>query len=540
MASQYALTVTNEKIWKFFQLHPALTLEATALLFIDLHDKLTLAPSATLNTSITAELMDQIKRLQLQVTSMAESFTSAQANTTQHFNSKLEECKKNYIEDVKTIMSSNVMDRVAPLLREQNSMMLDKTQLLFASLVPKNQDDTGFKQIQESMKTLQSSMTEFKMEISHNVVDKVAPLVKEQNAIMLDRTRLLMNELLPKHNEDQLAKQLQDSMRILQCSITEETNKLLTNSITPKSFADFIQGVEHKFASVAQSSQTLFGSTEQRLDLSIRDIKASTEAQLSYLKDNHTVTTALNTSVLDLLKKMENSSSKGKLSENIVSSILHALYPSAQIDSVGTTKETGDIILSRLAKPKILIENKNWERNVTQDEVKKFIHDVERNNCCGLFLSQNYGVAHKENFQIDISGKNVVLYLHEVQNDAEKIKVAINIIDHFKAKLDELDSAVEYDTISKDVLDDIKREYHNYGLHKLTMIKLIKDCNQTLLKQIDELQLPSLDDYLMKRFASSTSKFVCECGFIGKNQSSMSAHQRACTRKTIVTQVLSK
>ncbi len=55
---------------------------------------------------------------------------------------------------------------------------------------------------------------------------------------------------------------------------------------------------------------------------------------------------------------MENSSTKGKLSENILFNSLHSLYPCSQIDHVGTTKETGDIILTRNNKPKILIEIK--------------------------------------------------------------------------------------------------------------------------------------------------------------------------------------
>ena len=127
-------------------------------------------------------------------------------------------------------------------------------------------------------------------------------------------------------------------------------------------------------------------------------------AIINYLKElssaNQNITSSLNSSVSELLKKMENSSSKGKLSENIVFKILHSLYPCSQIDSVGTTKETGDIILTRNNKPKILIENKNWDKNVVQDEVKKFIHDVENIDCCGLFLAQNHGIANKENFQI--------------------------------------------------------------------------------------------------------------------------------------------
>ena len=84
--------------------------------------------------------------------------------------------------------------------------------------------------------------------------------------------------------------------------------------------------------------------------------------------------------------------------------ILNTLYPSAQdIEYVGDKKETGDIMLVRENKPTILVENKNWEKIVSKEEVKKFIHDVETQNCCGIFLSQNTGIANKRNFEITIN-----------------------------------------------------------------------------------------------------------------------------------------
>jgi hypothetical protein len=545
MTSQYALTINNEKIWNFYNNHPSLNFETTNLLFMDVLEKFLQDANTSLNTNITAQLVDHIKQLQSQIISMTDNLSRTQNETVLNFNYKLSEFKRDYIEEVKVILTNNVSEKVAPLMKEQNSMMLDKTHLLINSLIPKNQDDTMVRQINDSMKLLQSSITDFKKEyiedvkmiLTNNVAERVAPLVKEQNAIMLDKTHLLINELIPKNHDDTLIKQINESMKDLHNSIAEDTNKLLTSSINQQSFNDFISGIDNKFSSSLVASQTLFGSTEQRLNSSIREIKSSTEAQLNYLKEisssNQNITSSLNNSVSDLLKKMENSSSKGKISENIVFNILHSLYPCSQIDSVGTTKETGDIILTRNNKPKILIENKNWDKNVVKEEVKKFIHDVEKNDCCGLFLSQNYGIANKENFQIDISGKNILLYLHEVNNDAEKIRVAISIIDHFKNKLDELDEIndqTEVDTISKEILDNINREYQNHGIQKTNMIKLIKECNQKMLKQMDDIKIPSLEDYLSKRFAFSTSKYTCKyCGFVGKNRGSMSAHNRGCT-----------
>jgi hypothetical protein len=549
MSTQYALTINNEKLWNFYNDHPTLNFETTNLLFMEVLEKFLQDANSSMSSNITSQLVDHIKQLQNQITVLTENHTRSQNETIMSFALKLTEFKKDYIEDVKTIISNNVSDKVAPLLKEQNSMLLDKTHLLINSLIPKNNDDnTMVRQINDSMKVLQSSMNDFKKEyiedvkmiLTNNVAEKVAPLVKEQNAIMLDKTHILITDLLPKNNDESIIKQFNESMKTLQSAITEDTNKLLTSSINQKSFNEFIHGIDNKFSTALQSSQSLFGSTEQRLDSSIREIKLSTDTQLNFLKEltssNQTITSSLNNSVTDLLKKMENSSTKGKLSENIVFNILHSLYPCSQIDPVGTTKETGDIILTRNNKPKILIENKNWEKNVVQEEVKKFIHDVEKNDCCGLFLSQNYGIANKENFQIDISGKNILLYLHEVNNDAEKIRVAISIIDHFKNKLDELDNNEEVDTISKELLDTINREYQNHSVQKLNMIKLIKDCNQKMLKQMDDIQIPTLDNYLSSRYAFSTSKFTCEyCSYVAKNQSSMSAHKRGCTIKRNIT-----
>jgi rubrerythrin len=545
MTSKYALIIDNEKLWKFYNAHPNLNFEKTNLLFMDVLEKFLQDANSSLTTSITSQLIDQIKNLQTQINVMTENHTRMQNETVLNFNYKLSEFKKDYIEEVKLILNNNVSEKVAPLLKEQNSIMLDKTHILINSLIPKTQDDlTSVKQISDTMKTLQSSFVEFKrdyiddvkMILTNNVSEKVAPLLKEQNAIMIDKTHLLINELIPKNQEDVVVKNINESLKSLYSSISDDTNKLLSSSITQKSFDDFISSIDKKFSTIIQSSQSLFGSTEQRLDTSIREIKNSTEAQLNYLRElsssNQSVTSSLNNSVSELLKKMENSSSKGKISENIVFNILHTLFPCSQIDFVGTTKETGDIILTRSNKPKILIENKNWDKNVVQEEVKKFIHDVEKNDCCGIFLSQNFGIANKENFQIDVSGKNVLLYLHEVHNDAEKIRVAISIVDHFKSKLDELDNNSEIDTISKEILDTINREYQNHAVQKMNMIKLIKECNQKMLKQVEEIQIPSLEDYLSTRYAFSTTKFTCEfCGYIAKNQSAMSAHQRGCNVK---------
>ena len=239
----------------------------------------------------------------------------------------------------------------------------------------------------------------------------------------------------------------------------------------------------------------------------------------------------------NFFNKFENSSKKGAMSENIMHNILSGLYPKAEINSVGQTKETGDIMLLRHQKPVILIENKNWNRPVVQTEVSKFIRDIEVQKCHGIFLSQNTTITTKDNFEINIHDGNVLVYIHEVNNDPEKIKVAVDIIDNFVIMLREFENqdamGMEVDTISREITDHINAEFQNFIMQKNSMIKMSRDFNQKLVKQLEDFNMPSLENYLSLKYSkASSSKHVCEfCGFVGKNSQSRAAHMRGCQEK---------
>jgi hypothetical protein len=170
--------------------------------------------------------------------------------------------------------------------------------------------------------------------------------------------------------------------------------------------------------------------------------------------------------------------------------------------------------------------------------VKKFIHDVDTQNCSGLFLSQEGGIVNKDNFEINIHNRNVLLYIHNVNYNPEIIKIAIDIIDSFKSKLDEITLTDDY-PISKDNLEEINREYQIFAEQKLNQLKLVKEFSQKMIKSIEDLQLPSLEKMLSSRFGYITSgKFICEkCNFIGKNPLALSVHKRTCDKTILPTQV---
>jgi len=447
--TDYSLLCENKKVWEFYEQHQNLDFETMNLLFVNILEELNKDITSSLSNNIASQLLTNIKNLQEQIEKM-------NIDTQTNFKNKFSDFKKEYIEDMKMILSNN------------NS-------------------------------------------------EKIAPLIKEYNGTLLDKTQLLLNDVVPKNNE-LLLSQVKENIKNFHSSIQEDSKKLLSSTLNQQSLDNFIQTMENKFTNNQQMIQSIIQSSEQKLDTKITL--------------NQHIQTTLQKDVSDLLKKMENSSMKGKCSENILFNILQSLYTTAEIDVVGEQKETGDIMLKRKNKPTILIENKNWNKNVVQDEVKKFIRDVETQNCCGLFLSQNFGIANKDNFEINIHNGNILLYVHEVNNDAEKIKIAIDIIDNFKIKFDECCSNNDGYTIEKEILDEINKEYQLFATQKMLQIKTVKDFSTKMVKQLDDMQLPSLEHFLSTKYAFSCSKFVCEfCEYIAKNQSAMSAHKRGCKGK---------
>ena len=114
----------------------------------------------------------------------------------------------------------------------------------------------------------------------------------------------------------------------------------------------------------------------------------------------------------DFFNKYKNSSHKGQLGENQLETVLNQVFPTSEVLNTTSIKAACDFRVNRTQKESILFETKEYDRNVTLDEVKKFIRDVEQQKCHGVFLSQNSGITSKQHFQIDMIGKNIAIYIH--------------------------------------------------------------------------------------------------------------------------------
>jgi hypothetical protein len=407
-----------------------------------------------------------------------------------------------------------IVDMLEKIIQSEPNLINETLHCLQAKMetmtqdISKIQNDSQNHLMLKMMEMKDIYIDQLKSALTNNVSEKIQPILKEHTCIFLDKTQLLLNDLIPK-NQEHMKTELNHSLQRFE---------MMKEKYNPQELTAFIQNLETKFnQSVIETNEKLMRS-EYKLESGFKEMRELTS------------TNQQNMSLI--LNKMENSSSKGKISENVLNHILQLLYPSACIDCVGTQKETGDIMLSRRDKHTILIENKNWDKNVPQAEVQKFIRDCETQQCSGLFLSQNCGICNKDNFEIDIHDGNVLLYIHNVNYDKEIIKVGIDIIDHFKTNLDKINDTIDVNTIKKDVLDSIHREYNHYRIQKEMLQKMIKDTQSKLLKQVDELKMPDLEHYLSMYYSFSSGKFKCQyCDFISEKKAGIASHERGCKKK---------
>ena len=148
-------------------------------------------------------------------------------------------------------------------------------------------------------------------------------------------------------------------------------------------------------------------------------------------------------------------------------------------------------------------------------------------------LAQNRGIANKRNFEIQINNGNVLLYVHEVNFDVDKIKTSIEIVEQFKFKLDEINVNNDNNyVIEHDTLEEINKEFNSYILQKHALLKLIRDFNEKMNLSVNELKMPCIEKFLSSNFATSSVQGDKICKYCEKYiPKSMSSHHRYCSSK---------
>jgi hypothetical protein len=318
---------------------------------------------------------------------------------------------------------------------------------------------------------------------------------------------------------------IQDNLNSFQRTLTTDIKEFLSANSSQSSLSDFISNLDSKIQAMQQPIYSFITSSQEQISQKIND-NISDKTKQDKLHEDLT----------DFLNKYKTSSSyKGQYSENLLETTLNNLYPSAEVQNTHAQKACGDFMIRRDDKDDILIENKDYKVNVDIAEIKKFLRDINEQKTHGIFLSQFSGIVSKPNFFIEIQDGKVLVYLHNVEYNSDKINTAVSIIDNLSIKLSAINDAEEENgfSINKELLEQINKEFQEFLTQKETICKNIKDFHHRILPDIDKLVFPSLSTYLSAKYASTqNSSYCCNiCGSFWPSKRHLASHKNSHNEK---------
>ena len=349
--------------------------------------------------------------------------------------------------------------------------------------------------------------------------EKIVQLLHKHSETFVDK----ITNLLPKTQEETQRK-IQDQLALLQKTIQCDFQQFMIQNKPETNLSDFLSSFDSKLSMLQQPIVQMIQSNQEQVSNKLTTVKDD-------LLVNKTTNERLYTEMSEFLHKYKASSQfKGQYSEHMLETILTEMFPTASIENTTAQTACGDFMIHREGYQDILIENKNYERNVDLDEIKKFLRDVNNKECSGIMMSQLSGIVSKPNFFIEIHNGKVLIYLHKVYFSKEQIKMAIDVIDHLSSRLETIVTGEQEHgfNIRKDVLDKINEEVQLFVKNKELMTATIKESSRKLLAHVEELQLPTLTLYLNDKYASIQNQaFVCEtCNHSFPTKKGLAMHKK--------------
>jgi hypothetical protein len=430
----------------------------------------------------------------------------------------------NLLQDMNSTMNSTINSQILSNVENLKS----EVSSLSSSVSKLNEDisNSVYIRFQESKREYIEDMKSImSTSFSHNG-EKMNQLIQQNTSQLVDKTTFLLNEVVPQSNEKYYEKMIQ-SIDTFHKSISEDTQKLLKSTDKNESLTQFLSAFELKSNNLLQPVFSFINASEERINNNLNSIKEDSSK------------TKIFDELSEFLGKYKNSSYKGQFGENQLETVLNKLFPTAEVINSTGMKACCDFRINRNELPVILIETKNYDRNVSLDEVKKFIRDIELQKCHGIFLSQHSGITSKQNFQIDIKGQNIMVYVHNVDYCPHTIKIATDIIDSLSGKLSEIEETVDDISISKEIIDDINKEYSQFIERKHHIIEIVKEFTKKMTNEVEDIKFPSLSKFLVSKCGNILNNenevIICNiCNqFQASNNKALSAHQRACKKKNI-------
>lgn len=210
-----------------------------------------------------------------------------------------------------------------------------------------------------------------------------------------------------------------------------------------------IQELEKHNHSLMNQLQDIYNTTESRITERLRQTNTVYEDRI---RDLETRLDQSRDAYETLMGRNTTSALKGQDGENFIQKQLTLMYPKAEIEDTSQQAGRGDLIFIDDGLT-MMIESKNYTKNVQKSEIDKFYRDLERetNNDiqCAVFVSLTTGICSREDFAFEVINKKPVFFIHNFKQSISSIRLAINLFRNFL-------SSNELDTSNKEVVCGFK------------------------------------------------------------------------------------
>jgi len=566
--NNFEMVIHNQQVFEFYKKNASLNFEQVNLLCVGLFENILQDANTTINNSITSKILTECLENTHKLNELSSEINKINNNISKLNNElvlKFFDIKKEYIEEVKTIISINgneKIDKINHQLRENNDnlkeliekgnvQLLDKTALSNHSL---------FNDFTNKIDRFDDKINMILQKTNAESLEKVNSLITLSNGIIVDKINLMLNSIIPSNNE-KMNKQIHDEINHFYSMISEETKKL-TEQLSNQEVKHIANLFKERMETESLTSQNLSVKQDTILSELSNIVKKNNMQQIEHFINNFDIkynslllniqqpileaTTKQQTNQDKMFSSLEefldryrnNSSLKGKFAENHLKLILEENIDNAEVIDKSQTAHSCDLLLTRNNKPKILIENKIYSHKVPTAEIDKFKFDCRGLKTHGIILSQFSKITLKSNYQIEVeeheNNKYILVYVCDVKDDFYKIQMAINIIDILADKIK--DSNISTDesnsySIPKETIEEINDEFNKLIAQKQNIMLLVKDFQKKIALSVEEINLPSLKKFLDLSLALPSDEncvFPCNrCNkFVAKSKCSLAAHQK--------------
>jgi len=224
----------------------------------------------------------------------------------------------------------------------------------------------------------------------------------------IDNGNKKISDILSQHDEEKklLAQQIRTTE---QCKTQEEISRLSSKN----------SDLEQKINTMMESYINLHKQLTDEYDKKLSQRDANFEKKLANLQsrlDNAQKERAYHTKSTIL----------GQDGESFTYENLNRRFPRAEIEDCHQTKGRGDFIM-RENDFTMMIETKNYTKNVTKPEILKFYRDFDQNSDfkCAILVSLKSGICSRPDFHLEVRNNKPILFLHNVSKNMNNLALAV-------------------------------------------------------------------------------------------------------------------